>query len=422
MKNLKTILVTALIFASSFVNATDLVVREGGAGGAYSTISDALAVAVNGDRIIIQPKSGGAFYVESFSVTKNLQFLCENEGEKFAVQGNITITPSTPLEIIFIGLDLDGDFSATGNAPATARTIVKLLYSDIAGHVNFNYNNYDLTVANGDITGRITFRAGRLIGNNIYNSSSTEISVYINDETTSLATHVSDTIQIIGNKIYNYGSGNPYSAIYCYSNDYYYQINNNYIRYRYKGIHMYYWKNSTTGNNEIINNTFYQILSPTSSNYAILCSDIPAGAVLKIYNNLFEGKLSSGYDCGILGSTMENGLVNVGYNMFDNGFDEGRYIDGVNDDGTNITSADFVFDTDTGEPTSGDYLNAGHPDSIYYDLNLTRNDIGCYGASNSHTNYFITGDLNNNRVFLLNIPKRVITGNPIRVEAEGFDK
>lgn len=51
----------AMLF-SVVASAADLYVRDFGAGGAYSSISAAITAAVDGDRIIIQPKAGGIPY------------------------------------------------------------------------------------------------------------------------------------------------------------------------------------------------------------------------------------------------------------------------------------------------------------------------------------------------------------------------
>jgi pectin methylesterase-like acyl-CoA thioesterase len=70
-----------IAFASlvtSIASATDLYVRNLGAGGAYSTVSAAIAAASDGDRIIIKPKTTGTgAYVENLTINKSLTFVSE---------------------------------------------------------------------------------------------------------------------------------------------------------------------------------------------------------------------------------------------------------------------------------------------------------------------------------------------------------
>jgi len=119
---------------------------------------------------------------------------------------------------------------------------------------------------------------------------------------------------------------------------------------------------------------------------------------------------------------MTTAMVNVGYNVFDSNFDGASYyITGVTDDGTNLTASSFTYDASTGKALSGTAINGGHIDSVYYDIDLTLNDVGTYGGSYTQQNYWPTSDVNT-KIYMLDIPKRVIVGNAIRVQAEGYDK
>jgi len=406
------ILFALLLSCSLITKAADLLVNETGSGG-YTAISEALTAAVDGDRIFIEPKSGGAPYIEALTITKSVQLLSNIEGGLYKLQGNISIATSTPKEIAIIGVDIIGSISSPNDASASSRTIVKVLYSNVLGNINFNKNHYDITVANCTVTdGYVAIRSGRIIGNDI--SISNDDAIFVLDETNTAPT-VSDTIQIIGNRI-SCTSTSDY-AINVDADDYFYQINNNYIIYRLRGINILDWNNNVVGTNEINNNTFKRN-SYSATNYAMYLGNLQAGGALNIYNNLFDG-INESTAYGIRFSSM-NGTHNVSYNYFDDGFDQFLWV--VTNDGTNLENQTFTIDAVTGEPTSGTYVDLGHPDLIYYDHDLTRNNLGCFGGSNSMDNYFITGDANNNRVYLINMPKSVFTGAPIRVEAESFDK
>ncbi|PKP00996.1 MAG: hypothetical protein CVU11_16505 [Bacteroidetes bacterium HGW-Bacteroidetes-6] len=412
----KTIVFLALLISFSIITkATDIQVNETGSMGAYTSITAALAAAVDGDRIFVEPKAGGLPYIESFTISKSVQILCNTESSKFAVQGNISITPATVEEISIIGMELTGNITSTIDASTAGRTIFRIFYSTLTGHIAFENNNYDITVANCTLNGYVSLRSGRVIGNII--SSDMFHGVYVGDEASGGAVALSDTIQIIGNRI-TCIANSAYYPIDIVSQDYFYQIRNNYLYYAGRGIFISGWTSNLSGSHEIINNSFKRS-STNATNYAIYLSGITASGVLKIYNNLFDGYIN-GTSYGIYLISMSNGIVFISYNYFDSGFS--YYINGATDDGTNSTSVSFTIDITTGQPTSGSYANLGHPDMMYYDLDLTRNDVGCYGGSLSARNFFPTGDANHNRVYMLSLPSSVYSGNPIRVKAESFDK
>lgn len=413
MKTLTTVFL-AVFFSVINVYSTDIDVNETGSGGAFTTISAALTAAVDGDRIFIEPKAGGAAYIESLSISKSVQLLSNIEGEKYIVQGDVTVTPSTIENVAIIGMALSGNIFSSVDASPAGRTSVKILFCEIDGNITFNNNNYHLTLANSVVNGVVFFRAGKILGNTI--TSSTNHCVYVADEDAGGAVHLSDTVQIIGNRIYC--NSINYYAINCYSYDYFYQINNNFLYYNARGISIARWPSSLDGTNEILNNTLKRYYSSNTS-YAIYCASITIGGVLKMYNNLLDGDAGGTAYCFYF-TLMDVGILYISYNYLDSGFDY-PYTN-VTNDGTNVSGAVFTVDAVTGQPSSGTYSNVGHPDLIYYDHDLTRNDLGCFGGSNSAINYFPIGDTNNARVFDLKIPKAVYLGDPIRVEAEGFDK
>jgi len=400
------------------VKASDLFVNEFGTGGAYITVGTAVAAANDGDRIVITPKAGGVAFIENFTITKSLTFISETENTQYCIQGNITITPSAPKEIIIIGLKLTGNITASANSIGSTRTVVKILFTTItSGYINFDKNNYNLTVANSTLSnGNLKFREGKILGNII---TCTNSSAVIIAQESGTAPHINDTILIFGNRIstnYNTGSGITNS-----SNVYYFHIYNNYIKYTYTGVFIDAWKNSSSCLNEIVNNTLYKTGASTNENDGIYLYQQSASSILKIYNNVFKGFLeSSENDYGIRGIYI-NGIVNVGYNYFYTGsFDTGKYIFGVTDDGTNVLNSNYTLNTTDGSST-GATVNGGHPNDIFTDIDLSRNDAGCYGGSYSASNFFSTPD-NYNRVIYLNIPRQVNVGTNINLKAEGFDK
>ncbi|PLX01078.1 MAG: hypothetical protein C0594_14535 [Marinilabiliales bacterium] len=339
------------------VLAADLMVAENGAGGAYATITAAIAAAVDGDRVIIVPKSGGAAYGETLTIDKSLQFLCANEGQQFKVQGNITINPSNGMEVTFIGMyNLSGSIDGSSSLSAGDRCVVNIMNCNFeAGNVNFNYDNYKLNLVSSVVNGQVALRYGRVLGNQITNNG-TAVGVGTD------AYPTNDTIWIVGNKIVaDYWSGGSYAGINYNNTSQFFYISNNYIKfegnYNYSGRSSYgIWvsgnKDSSVGRNTILNNTLKRIeyTSHSQNNvYAIAVDNTPANSKVDLANNLILATSSFTIVNGLRGLS-NSGVVSSSYAWM-NEFITTPF-NGISDDGTNYTSSNTTIDTD-GRPAGG---------------------------------------------------------------------
>ncbi len=80
-----------------------------------------------------------------------------------------------------------------------------------------------------------------------------------------------------------------------------------------------------------------------------------------------------------------------------------------------------AIDPATGAPSSASPLiDAGDPDPRYLDLDLTRNDAGCYGGSNSRANYLTP--MGSAVVGFMQAPRVVAQGQTVNINATGFDR
>ena len=131
---IKSFFLLLTVMYSVMIHATDLTVQEFGAGGNYSSINAAMTAAVDGDRIIVIPKAGNAPWVENLIVTKSLTFISDTENGKIDLNGNITISPSIPLQVTFIGLNMNGSIQSSGDATGGARTKINIFNSVIDGY------------------------------------------------------------------------------------------------------------------------------------------------------------------------------------------------------------------------------------------------------------------------------------------------
>jgi hypothetical protein len=111
-----------------------------------------------------------------------------------------------------------------------------------------------------------------------------------------------------------------------------------------------------------------------------------------------------------------NVSIAASYNVFTNSF----ITEGNMTQNDNSGSMSLVFDTLTYVVT-GMNANAGNPDIKYTDLDLTRNDAGNGGGSNSWSNYWPASNGNRPRVNYLSTP-RSITSGTFNINASGFSK
>lgn len=410
----KHLLITLFTALSSIAYATDYCVNENGNNGCYSTITAAIGVASNGDRILVEPKAGHAPYVENLNINKSLYIICANDTDKFDVQGTMTITPAVGRSITIIGLHHVGSIASSGNSPAGTRCSVSILGSDVEGQINFDYDYFNFTLASTILEGGVGFRYGKVIGNDItinalgYPSSGVQCAIYVGTD----ALPSNDTMLIVGNRMhmnstyYNVG-------VFAYTNSHFVHIMNNLIMCSVVasgyagGIEMVAYKSSLISKNLILNNTIY---SATSLYVPIYFLNMNPASYTEVINNLIIAT-SSPY-----GSIYNaSGTIAASYNV--SNFAMQNSLDAC---GCNVINSNTTLDA-AGRPQVGsDAINGGSPDFSYYDLNLTVGDAGAYGGSLSQDNFFpITGST---RVFYLAAPRRVNVSGTINIKADSFDR
>ncbi len=91
MKN-KLFIFLSAVFFSFQADAADLIVDVTGVGGAYSTLSSAIAASSAGDRLMIYPNVTP--FSENITIPHSLQLLSAVEGERWSMTGSITVASS----------------------------------------------------------------------------------------------------------------------------------------------------------------------------------------------------------------------------------------------------------------------------------------------------------------------------------------
>lgn len=388
----KAILFVCASFLTGITFATDLIVQEAGPVGTYASINAAVAASTDGDRIIINNKTGGFPWNEDVLINKTLTFLSAVDNDRFIVEGEYTIQHAPGREVTIIGMrNIDGDIASIANG-GTSRTIVNTMWCElVSGNIDVDHNYFELNASGCDLSGTISCVYGKVIGNDLNGSINISTDALVGD----------DSVHVVGNSTFTINSGT--TAHYVY-------ISNNYV-----------FLNSTfgdaidlvdckdgVGTNVVRNN------SVRTGDNGIVIAAACSGKII-IYNNIiYDGGTA---DFGISNQATVNLIVS--FNFFDNSFDNGNFSGFVND-GTNVVSASVVLNSDGSSAWTGT-TDGGSPSLADYDLDLTRNDPGCFGGSYSHANFFPI-DGTSSRVYYLQMPTEILVGGSNSVTGHSYDR
>ncbi|MCX6896999.1 MAG: hypothetical protein NTZ16_16245 [Verrucomicrobia bacterium] len=422
MKHLFAIL-SILLAAINPLSATDLRVEENGTSGAYTTINAALAAANAGDRIYVYPKYGGAAYVENLILTlTNIQLINATEGQRFKVDGTITLNAGCQL----IGAELtniDSTVSHIIDGGGSNSNVRIINCKVIAGNVIASATGAKTWIDNDSImNGFISFYNGRISGCYVKGSSPFGCIQLLSGAPTS-----NDTALVVGNKVEHYMYVDNSWAVWLNSSSVFTYASNNYIHsynpfYVNSGIGLNFYgakySPSSSAGNSIINNTVCKTGTVTSfnNNFQVI---LTTSTCIAFYNNISisigQPSLMGFFFNGIDGVNFEYNYDINSATPFVKGNSAGTFSS------TNISNSNSSIDINTGSLNGGsDAINGGHPSALYLDLDLTRNDAGCYGGSYSLANFMVseTGA----RVLFMKAPRTVFATFPITISGEGVDK
>ncbi len=381
---------------TSMANAADLYVRATGTGGAYTTVSAAITAANNGDRIIIQPKTDGSAYIENLTINKSLTFVSETNYNKYFIRGTININPAAGRVVTISNLS-SGNFTiynvvATG-ATTGGRTTINL-YNCYLNNVDTTPANTTTNMSGCTVSGFVYFSHGRMTGNSV-----DRMTAYNTSSDNSLATN---DIEIIGNAVT--------STIGSQQTSYNFKFYNNFT----SGFGIYNTK--TSGTNEIVNNTIYE---PNGGDiapiYIGLNGDPGTGGNIAIMNNAISFVVGQTNAC--IQNINSVATVTATYNVSTNAF----VTEGTISQSNNTGAANMNFNN-TAYTVTGMNVNAGNPAVSYTDLDLTRNDAGHYGGSNSWANYFPADNGGRPQVNYLVTPRAILSTGTLNVSGSAYSK
>ena len=382
---------------TSMASAADLYVRDLGAGGSYSTISAAITAAADGDRIIIRPKAGSLPFIENLTIDKSLSFVSEINFSKYILQGTITVTPEAGRVVTINNLQISGINAITVSADTTGgRTTLNLLNS-ITSAVNAGVANTTLNMS-GCTGATITMTHGRLTGNKV---------TFITINTPTIDTDPStDDIEIIANAISGTGT-----VILLNQKNYNFRILNNFAGTGFMTISAV--KNDST--NEIINNVISSTNTSNANNSIQVSSPAGFTGLVSILNNVFY------YIGPTFGTFYPVTASGVSCYVYYNLSNYSVTMPTITNSGNNIVAT--VSLNSTNYTVNGLTPNTGSPEDDFADIDLSRNDRGNFGGSNSWTNYWPTAVGNKPQVNYLNTPRRIYTGTTeMNATGSGYSK
>jgi hypothetical protein len=418
---MKKLIFTFFTLATFQMNAAILVVKEYGVNATYSTIAAALSAAANNDTIVVYDKPSGQQWTENLTIDKNITFLHPTQGTRFKVPGSITIVPKAGMDLYIIGWDLNNNsigVSASG-ATATSSNRAKITVADCN-----NINNLDLNIDWVDarifynqtnFSGSLYFRHGMAIANIV------NIGIQTIPESTTAAQN--DSILIIGNK-----------ARWCFFDSKECGvIANNYFSNSHSCNN---WQDagasalSIRGHNQSANAYLSIVNNTIINNGSAYCSQITRMALaitncgtvsnIKVINNLICA-FGSGNNYGVWFETY-SGQPFISHNYI-NTQTQANFCNQSFNNELNYTSAilNAYGSIDTwGRASSGNtnLINKGNYLGEYYDIDLTRNDIGTYGGPYTIDNYLTSGT-GKGKVLYVNIKHQLTNLNEI-LNIKGF--
>jgi hypothetical protein len=399
---------------TSIASATDLYVRDLGAGGAYPTISAAITAAVDGDRIIIKPKIGNAPYLETVTINKSLTLLSETNFSKYYVQGVISFVPAVGRVVTINNMyAYQSDIITSTTTLAAGRATINLINCTADG--GFTLDNTQRVTAN--IFQSRCSGIARIVHGKVTGSVINHLRVY--EDATPLAT---TDISIIGNDL-------PNGCIYN-STDYAFNFSNNDVAYLSSVaaagssdlvLYGFSIENMKVGStNTVQYNRIYNETSGVSqtNKYAALYCTATESCILYIANNILVNlSVNIGQDYAITAFNPTPTVVAI-----NNFCTKTMVLSGVDTATDNISNGTYTFDFNNNISTGG-IVNTGIADEEYTDIDLTRSDIGIFGGSNSWVNFWPPNGGNRPRVTYLSTPRRVYNGTTtMPVEAIGISK
>jgi len=380
---------------TSIASAADLYVRDLGAGGSYASISAAITAASDGDRIIIRPKAANLPYIENLTIDKSVTLVSEINFSKYVLQGTITITPLAGRVVTLH--NVSSNFALSVSAATTGGRTTLNVYNSLFSSITADKANTSLNMS-GCTTSTVALSHGRCTANTCQQFAVNGTALESNPTT--------EDIEIIANNITSGGAG-----IVVNQKNYTFRLLNNFLPSGNISINLA--KNGSS--NEIRNNVI------NYGTYSALYIDVAIGnsATFMVLNNELATFSSTSNYAEIHNNNTGTATVYAFNNISASTF---TTIGTIAASG-NIGNVTLSINSSTYTVTGTGVIDGGAIDDEYADIDLTRNDIGNFGGSDSWANYWPTAVGNKPQVNYLNTPRRIYTGTTeMNATGSGYSK
>jgi hypothetical protein len=402
MKSKIYLLLIALLCTAATGRAATLLVKEYGVNNTYATIQAAINASVNNDTILVYTKPSGQLWLENITIDKNLWIANPIDSVRFTLQGTVTITPKAGMKLMMVGYNLvngSGFVINTTGATATATNRASILISDaiVSGAIDFGVDWLDINIVSSIITGQTTFRHGIMAGNTCSGG------IYVTQETSVGGGNNQDSIIIIGNKG-TWCSVDTRGGMLISNNYFTANIGNN--QWNNPGANILSIYNHSTANNVITTISNNTIINTHTSNQIAMALVVRYYSNTRIYNNIFASTACCGAAYAIHDAGGSTGTPFISHNIFQATNINANNINFNNE--LNYNNTGYGSIDGFGRASAGNTLciNKGLYPGQYYDIDLTRNDIGTYGGPFSIDNY-ITSSTGKGRVFWIDVPHQL---------------
>ncbi len=415
------LLAISLLSVSLNAKATDFIVDEAGT---YTTIQSAIDAASDGDRIFIKNRSNATPYLQNLTLNKAVSLYSNQNDVQFDMTGNITIAPVNGGTIIIQGMHNTSSAIALGTI--TQNTKIQFIDSKFdATSINVDHAkviaDFLGNTINTNTSVRLSF--GDFIGNELLSTAtSTGLLAYSN---LYAADPNTQTARIVGNRIiYNSSTNSTYGIYYLGKGLPY--IANNYIKYNASSNSGLYVSltNVTLTNKPVIieNNTIHNNNNNTGGGYVISFLALSTAQAFIIQNNILNGYNGNVYSINMTAATYTNTASSINSNVSNSTiaiFDPSVIV--ASNFGNTINAPITIDNSATGAVSSTNAIDKGNPNSPY-DIDLTRNDRGCFGGPFSHNNFFPlhTGAA---KVYYMQLSSYTLhQGDNLTINGEGLDR
>jgi hypothetical protein len=269
MKNIFTILT---LFTVTNIFATDRFVdpnlSSGNGTTLFTNITSAVAIAVNGDRIIV---SSSTYNEATLTIDKSLKIIPQTPGTIVNFNANIKIAGFPGMKLEIIGFNL-GVYSFNAISAGTLSNKAKVSIIECsATTLDFNLNGFELNSIRNTITDGIVYKYGNIISNTVNKIQVTD------GELESPLNNIEKNL-IVGNNVV---------FLTVYNNDHRFIIANNTIPH----LIIKRWNANPNVRNKIINNQFVSnskllVSSINVPNYNLIFSNNNGGVIFYNEQNL----------------------------------------------------------------------------------------------------------------------------------------